>query len=222
MPSGDTADRTLVVRLESNHPNPRSRPLSEFECGDAADYARRHRRTLLAAALTCVRAWVLADCPCPPGEEWVVQRRASLVPGLVRWLFDGLDPLDGRSGTATSDPETESLAGLLAMWKTVMGEGYVTAGRVRKRLDNETLDGRPRALSDAEEALRERLIEVCRVSGLPNAVKMSNCLTGIVGRRVPLGKMAEDQTELGWLEEGYDSNLKQKTFRVVTRLQGDY
>ena len=39
------------------------------------------------------------------------------------------------------------------MWKTVMGEGYVTAGRVRKRLDNKTLDGRPHTLSDAEEAL---------------------------------------------------------------------
>src|SRR5262249_49783139 len=52
LPSGDTADRTLLVRLCSNLANPRSRPASEYTIPNIEEYAVANRARLLGACLT--------------------------------------------------------------------------------------------------------------------------------------------------------------------------
>src|SRR5262249_31486383 len=52
MPSGDTADRTLLVRLYSRHPDPRSRPETDFQTPHVLDFAQANAARYLGAALT--------------------------------------------------------------------------------------------------------------------------------------------------------------------------
>jgi putative DNA primase/helicase len=76
LPSGDTADRSLVVRLYSDHPHPRSRADSEFRTPQILEHVMSERARYLGAALTIWMAWIRAGCP-PGGRPGL---------GVVRWL----------------------------------------------------------------------------------------------------------------------------------------
>ena len=217
-PSGDTADRTLVVELEVDDPNPRARPVCTFVCGDALEYARSHRRELLGAALTAVRGWIQAGCPCPPGESWgSFDGWTRVVVGLVRWLFE-LDPLAGRGRAATADPESNTLAGLFVAWEQVFGPAHVTTGRILKEVDDRGPDGQRRPLTPTQEALRESLAHVAGANALPGSKALGHRLGGFVGRRVPLVTVG-DETRIGWLEANVDAHSHQKTYRVQTQVR---
>src|SRR5262249_20908917 len=101
-PSGDTADRTLVVNLRSQDPNPRARPASSFRPPDVEGYAIAHRAALLGAALTIWRAWICAGEPQPPGPDWgSFLTWVGTAVAVVRWL--GLaDPLADRESLAAA------------------------------------------------------------------------------------------------------------------------
>jgi putative DNA primase/helicase len=99
-PAGDLARRSIVVRLDANVD---SRALREraFTIDDLRSYVRAQRAELLVAALTVVRAFVVAGAPrqakpLPSFEQW-----AGLVRDPLAWL--GLaDPL------VTQDQETDN------------------------------------------------------------------------------------------------------------------
>jgi hypothetical protein len=105
-PAGDLARRSIVVRLDANVD---SRALRErqFSIDDLRGHVRAHRAELLVAALTIVRAFVIAGAPAqakplPSFEQW-----SRLVRDPLIWL--GLpDPV------LTQDQETDNEAEPLA------------------------------------------------------------------------------------------------------------
>ena len=218
-PAGDTADRTLHIRLQIDHPNPRARPVTDFDRGDALLYARRHRRELLAAALTCVRGWIQAGQPCPPGESWgSFSEWTDTVAGLVRWLCPSVDPLLGRSSAATGDPETAALTGLIANWQRVFGPAHVSVGKVLREVEERDSAGVRRHLSTDQEALRDSLLEVCCTKDLPGNRLLGCRLAGFVNRRVPM--LSEgNETMYGWLETKTDSHTKANLYRVQQKVE---
>lgn len=98
-PAGDLARRSLVCRLDANAESARGR---QFKIEDLAGYVLEHRAELLVAAITVIRAYVVADQPRVQGtdplesfETWTRVARDPLV-----WLGMA-DPV------ATQELETE-------------------------------------------------------------------------------------------------------------------
>lgn len=113
---GDATARVLMCRIDPAVENPEER---EFNYDILAE-AHEPRPELVAAALTIMRAYVVAGCPRlgikPYGrfEAWSDMVRAPLV-----WLGCA-DPCDTRKQVEDDDPEVEALTTLL----TVLHEKY--------------------------------------------------------------------------------------------------
>ena len=101
-PAGDLARRSIVVRLDADVD---SRALRErqFEIGDLRSYVRAHRAELLVAALTIVRAFVMAGAP----------PQATPLPSFAQWSQLARDPLiwlELPDPLVTQDQETDNEA----------------------------------------------------------------------------------------------------------------
>jgi hypothetical protein len=91
-PAGDLARRSLVCRLDTNAESARGR---EFKIRDLPEYVLEHRAELLVAAITVIRAYIVAGQPRVQGtaplesfETWARAARDPLV-----WLGMA-DPVD--------------------------------------------------------------------------------------------------------------------------------
>jgi putative DNA primase/helicase len=105
---GDLNRRTVVVRMDAGCERPEER---EFPI-DAVDVAKRRRTDLVAAALTIVRAFLVAGAPrqCTPlggFEDWSEIVRSALI-----WLDYG-DCLGDVAAMRGEDPEKQQLAEVL-------------------------------------------------------------------------------------------------------------
>jgi hypothetical protein len=98
---------------------------------DLRGYVLKMRRTLVSAALTIVRAFVVApdrqevlgNLPPYNGfEHWSERVRAALV-----WLGEA-DPCETRDAIRDEDPVTNSLATLIAAWVSELRTAKVTEG----------------------------------------------------------------------------------------------
>lgn len=154
-PTGDTADRTLLVTLCSTNANPRSRAAETFREPDIEGHVRENRAKYLGAALTIWRAWIQAGCPRPAGVAWgSFTAWTNIVPAMVRWA-DLPDPLGDRAKwIAESDGEGASLRTIAALWRPFFGDEPLMASDIIKRLDPEKLSADQRE----SEALREALL----------------------------------------------------------------
>jgi putative DNA primase/helicase len=126
--AGDLATRVLLCRLDAKIERPEER---EFQ-RDLRAYVFEHRSTLVAAALTVLRAYIVAGCPLqnlkPFGrfEDWSALVRSALV-----WL-DCKDPCDSRRDIVRDDPQRAALdAVLTAMWDAFGGSPVTTPDIVR-------------------------------------------------------------------------------------------
>jgi hypothetical protein len=124
---GDLAVRTLVCRLDARLERPEER---SFKIADLKGYLAEHRRELVMAALTILRAYVLAGKPDqqlkPWGgfDEWSRTIRAALV-----WL--GLaDPCATRQHVIEDDPDREQAAALFSAWHSAVGTGAAQIAHV--------------------------------------------------------------------------------------------
>jgi len=114
---GDLARRTLMCRLDPGCERPEDR-VFEF---DPVARAMERRTEYVAAALTVVRAYVVAGKPdvglSPFGsfEKWSVLVRASLV-----WA-GACDPCESREAVMDDDPEGATLRALLSAWTERFG-----------------------------------------------------------------------------------------------------
>jgi hypothetical protein len=131
MPCGDTADRTLLVRLWTADPNPRSRPPAAFRCPALERHALDNRPHYLAAALTIWRAWLLADCPKPAGPSWgSFESFVDTTVSIIRWL-ELPDPIGDRTRQIEeTDREGQSLRAMLALWREVLGSVPIGCGTI--------------------------------------------------------------------------------------------
>jgi putative DNA primase/helicase len=121
---GDLSRRALRCILD-----PRlERPELRHFLGDPVREAQANRSKMVGAALTIMRAFIMAGNPgaenLPPWAGF--ERWSELVRGALVWL--GLpDPLESAEGLQADDPDREILAELLASWVSTLGTSETTA-----------------------------------------------------------------------------------------------
>ena len=163
--AGDTARRTLQVRLETGLENPEHR--EDFRHPDLLAWVRKERARLVVAALTVLRAYFVAGSPqmgCKPWgsfEAW-----SQLIANCVVWV-GGTDPQQTRLQLeAEEDMGRQALHALLRGWKQMQDvcglaphEGLCIGPVLRSLYPASTREPRPpeppgyAELRDAIEAL---------------------------------------------------------------------
>ncbi len=128
---GDMLARVLSPRLETSLDNPE---LLDPTIKDLRAWTREHRAELVHAALTILRAYVVAGRPdmgCPRWggfEPW-----SRLIPHALVWV-GAADPMGARRGLAgDDDPERVAAAALVEGWERMCRahpEGLTTKGAI--------------------------------------------------------------------------------------------
>ncbi len=182
-PSGDTADRTLIVRLHTDDPNPRSRPEESFAIPHIERYVLEHRAKYLSAALTIWRAWIRAEAPQPPGETWgSFESFVSTVVAILRWLGRP-DPIANRfREMAQSDTETQALCAMLGLWEETLGVEALGCTDVLTKISPGAASGE---IEERKAHLREALQNLGRIGRWPPTLpRLGKVFAGYRGRVV--------------------------------------
>lgn len=154
---GDLSRRVVPILLDPSVEFPEER--AGFRHDDLLGWVQQERGRLVAAALTILRAFVVAGKPqqklTPYGsfEQW-----AMLVRTCVAWLT-GIDPTGGRKALREQDTDHETLSALLATWANEVGEGPKKRATVAQLVERCEAAG---GLYDADAtALRDALGALC-------------------------------------------------------------
>jgi hypothetical protein len=143
---GDLGRRTLVCRIDTGAERPDQIPHSF----DLVDEALATRPSLVTAALTVLRAYVVAGKPnrmTPMGsfEAWNLVREALV------WLGEE-DPAVTRESVIADDPRKNELAELLELWADALGGRSVTLAE----LADEAIKAPRTKVAALHQALAER------------------------------------------------------------------
>lgn len=184
---GDMQRRVLHVRLESPEANPEDRVGFRHENVEA--YAREHRGELVTAALTVLRAYVLAGRPRHGLAPWgSFSGWSDLIRGAIVWAGHA-DPAETRQELrAEADFTAGALRSLIAGWPEVAKRygGHCTAAMALRELDRDDRDafGQQRPVMYA--ALREALAELIQTAPgkLPSTRQLGYTLRAYKGRVV--------------------------------------
>lgn len=180
-PGEDLADRTLFVKLESNEPNRRHHftPTN----GDFLEYCRQHRKELLAATLTIVKAWLVAGSPKPhTANGFGSFPDFNRIPIAMAHWTTGIDPLDGRlDDIRESDTKAQSRAALISNWTELLGNEPLTCGQILDRIKSSSLGITygSEQISAFKEALLELVPGQFRQDDLPAAKQLGRALRGM-------------------------------------------
>jgi len=156
---GDVVRRIVNGRLESPEERPEERTgfaISACQCGcrgDLLDHVRRHRAAFVIAAVTILKAFVLAKPLDPQLTPMDFPAWAGLIRNAVRWAT-GLDPALGRKDLADSDPEREYHAAFLEGWLEVQTARRVNGMTVADFLRTLCQDDLGGAYPKAREAIQ--------------------------------------------------------------------
>lgn len=166
---GDMVRRVLISRIDPQCDNPEDRT---FDI-NLREYSREHRRELVTAALTIIRAYHAAGAPRQPVknygsfEQWCEFARYPLI-----WL-DKVDPIKSREKVKESDPVTGNLKELLESWYGIYQSKNKTAKEVAE--DVRTKFNGKSALS-VEQARLKDIVEEIAVdnNGIVNNKRFGN------------------------------------------------
>lgn len=113
--TGDTSRRVLIGRLESPLENPEERAESDFAHPMLISWVREERTRLVRAALTVLRAWIVAGRPRMGCKTWgSFGPWSNLVPCAIVYA-GGADPMLARpTATGEEEPEKGAVLGILA------------------------------------------------------------------------------------------------------------
>jgi putative DNA primase/helicase len=127
---GDLAVRALVCRLDARMERPEER---QFKIEDLKQYVSDHRRELVTAAITILRAYVVAGTPDQQLKPWGgFNEWSQTVRSAVVWL--GVpDPCKTRYHVIDDDPDREQAAALLSAWHSAVGSEAVQIATVIER-----------------------------------------------------------------------------------------
>ena len=159
----DTTRRTMHIRLESPHENPEERNANDYRHPQLVTWVTENRIRLLGAALTILRAYVLAGHPDQKLGTWgSFEMWSALVRNAVVWVGQP-DPAETRKELASrADDEGQLLEVFLAGWREIdpVGQG-MTVAHVIELLEQDAAeasrDQRPRRFEKLREALAELL-----------------------------------------------------------------
>ncbi len=150
--AGDTARRTIPINLDARTENPEER--TGFNHDPLLPWVTEHRKRLVVAGLTVLRAYVVAGRPSQgltrigSFEPWSDLVRSALV-----WAGYE-DPAAGRVAVReASDPVREQVTVLLRRWFDVWGGRWLTTSEIRASLK----DGRSPEMVDLDEAFKDLL-----------------------------------------------------------------
>src|SRR5262249_40599676 len=149
----DTARRTLHIRLESPLENPEDR--ADFLHGDLLSWVRSERPRLVAAALTILRAYVVAGKPDMKCKVWgSFEGWSRLVAHACVWV--GLeDPQSTRAELeSTSDSRKAALVSLMSGWARLAPHGMTVKTAIETLYTADRLKGHapPDGFGDMREA----------------------------------------------------------------------
>jgi hypothetical protein len=186
---GDTTRRVLRARLESPLEHPEGR--SGFRHPNLLPWIGEHRARLVRAALTVLRAYVVAGRPDLATGAWgSFEAWAGLVPGAIRFA-GGPNVLDARPSLtdADEDPEKVALATVLEHWPDL--------STVRHALDA-MYSGMPSAgLGELRTALETQL--AIRPGQQPSSRQVGDFLKRHRGR-VVRGRALRSQSAMGGVQ----------------------
>jgi hypothetical protein len=215
----DTVRRVLMCRLEPALENPEAR--TEFKHGDLIGWLRAERPRLVVAALTVLRAYVVAKRPDMKCDRWgSFEEWSALIPPAIVYA-GGADPMGARVGKETPrDDATATLACIVTELPRVnagqlgLDSAAVrafTAKELRAALYPDREGEGPRA--DPYPDLRQAVesLVVTKRGGQPSAQAIGNALAKLRGRVVSIA--VGDGTELRRLAVDFDTHTKVSRYR---------
>jgi hypothetical protein len=122
---GDSLRRVAPCRLETEEQHPEER--EDFKIGkgcpcgckgDLLAHVKRIRGPLVSAALTILRAYVVAGRPDQRLTPMDYGAWCGLIRNAVKWVT-GVDPCEGRRELVANDEETNVSRGLVTAWKAL-------------------------------------------------------------------------------------------------------
>jgi hypothetical protein len=165
---GDLGRRVVPIDLDPMCEHPEDR---KFRRPDLIDYVQTNRPRLVVAALTVLRAFVVAGRPTHgDAAKGSFEAWDALVRGAVRWA-GGADPLGGvQRIREQADEDLDKLRALLAAWRDMYQGIEATVSK---------------AIQDAGDSgdLHDALAAFCR-SGRPEAKAIGHALRKARGRIV--------------------------------------
>lgn len=159
---GDLNRRTVIINLDANCDKPDERAF-DF---DPVELAKRDRAEFVAAALTIVRAYIVAGRPDTPSPMGSFRVWSDLVRGSLIWLGMG-DPRGNTDQMRNEDPEIVALREIM---DALSGEPF-TVKQIRRKFGE-----------DAE--LRSALSHYCDRAGGLSPTKFSMFLRRFKDRRI--------------------------------------
>jgi len=193
---GDMTRRVLLCSLDPDVERPELRTFRSDPFGEVLSDRGRY----VAAALTIVRAYVVAGCPgklspLASFEDWSKLVRSALV-----WLGQ-VDPCETMNKARAEDPITAALTNLFTSWHGAVGGSPQTTGAIKEAAAQVGVFG-----SLVHAQLREALVEVADDGhGGVNSKKLGHYLKRYEGRIIAGYKLLS----------GEDTDSKQKLWRVV-------
>lgn len=183
---GDTARRTLHVRLESPLENPEDR--DDFRHADLLAWVRNERPRLVVAALTILRGYVVAGRPEMGAHSWgSFEAWSRLIANAVRWLGMA-DPQTTRVDLEdAADATKAALIALMDGWARLDPGGGMSAKAAIDALYPQRREDGP---ADGFDEMREAIETL--VPTAPGKTPASQRLTYVLRgarRRVIRGRM---------------------------------
>jgi hypothetical protein len=201
----DMIRRTVIGALDPQCERPE---LREFTTEDPVKIVKRDRPKYVVAALTIVRAFIVAGRPRqtqPLGsfEEW-----SGLVRDALIWLGEP-DPVATMERARREDPQLKALAEVIARWSEAIGTGEFTVKQVIDRATDLMPTKGPRGLNFNNLAhrefmfpeFREALLVVAGENGSVNSKRLGKWLGRSKGRIVKGMRIMEGLLERHWKVE---------------------
>lgn len=174
---GDMGRRALLCSLDPGVERPE---LREFSFDPIAD-AKEKRGDYVAAALTVLRAYIVAGRPAQRAPLLSFAEWSGLVREALIWLGEA-DPCDTVEEVRALDPKLDALSSVVAQWRAVIGERRVTVRDVIAAATEGGMNAMGRV--DFRHAdLREALLGVAGDGGAISSKRLGKWLTAHMGRR---------------------------------------
>ncbi|MDP2312658.1 MAG: hypothetical protein Q8P41_07110 [Pseudomonadota bacterium] len=172
---GDMASRVIVSELYTDHPHPEHR--SGFKYPDLTGHVRANRARYLGAALTILRAYLIAGQPkqALAKQFGAFKGWSDLIRGALVWA-GAVDPYVG-ADESDADVRVLEWAGALAAWQGCFGERPMTSAEVAVLLNEKDI-------SDESKLLRESLADFAFKGTKLDSSVLGCSLRGWCGRKV--------------------------------------
>ncbi len=204
--AADTARRTLISRLEPQLERPEERELTEFRIPQLERWCAEHHPRLAVAALTLLRAYVVAGRPTQGLPAWgSFQPWSDLIASAIVWA-GGPNVLEARATAAADEDETTAaLRSLLRHWPRLAPNGISARDAIETLYTPQYMRGEaaPDGFDDLRGAI-EALAPPAKLGNRPEPRKLGYVLRRargrvLGGRQLDKGGEGERGGVISWL-----------------------